>query len=407
MMMVPDAVPLYIPLFAPAMLHVTPRKSTGHPELPAMVAMYPIQQTQQAHLQQMELLHTQQVAVADIAAQTKQTGQGKDQRSMRSHQMCQQIENESLVHQKRIVVEAVESLYEDEIMPHHMLVLRRIEENYGERWSPQQLKSLCFMVPEVLLVSDGEARRYKVMLQNPPEGFEEFVDQSSPEDPYPAGLWLKVKVFLQGEAENEMEGARGWPGSRYEFAKWMRSHLNCLAEQSLGRVCHLVQLCISKKELLGYRQGNLVPFQLSDDCRKKSHALLNLPTQIQPGEKYVRTWEQAGELIARVLAQNKGEVQLSSLKVMCRKMFHMELSECALGHAKLSHFLQDHRLKSPSGGCFALEQHGPKWHIVHRERSERSERKVSTPDSERKVSTGSERKVSTEEDLVNKLLNLD
>ena len=45
----------------------------------------------------------------------------------------------------------------------------------------------------------------------------------------------------------------------------------------------------------------------SDDYKKKTNASQNIPTQIQPGECYAQTWEQAGELIARVLEKNKGK----------------------------------------------------------------------------------------------------
>merc|ERR1719156_98981 len=106
------------------------------------------------------------------------------------------------------------------------------------------------MIPEFELVADGE--RYNIMLRNPPEGFEEFVDQLSLEDPYPFDVWCEIKMFLQQQTENPPVNW-GWPGSRYEFAQWMRSQMKCLATYSLGHVCHLVQLGVSKRELLGYR----------------------------------------------------------------------------------------------------------------------------------------------------------
>lgn len=264
---------------------------------------------------------------------------------------------------KYMLLEAVKSLYEDRIMPHHMLVLRRIQEMYDERWSSQQLQRLCLAIPEIKLVGEGDVKRYDIMLHDHP-GSEEFVDQLSPEDPYPPEVWLEVKTFLEDEAQKP---EAGWPGSRYEFAKWIHSRLYCLSNYSLGHICHLVQMCVSKKELLGYRFGNLVPYQHSDDYKKKSNAVRNIPTQILPGERYVQTWEQAGEVLAQLLEQNGGSVKLSTLKKMCRDECHVELSESALGHAKLSEFLRDNRLKSPSGGSFDLEQQGTSNMVVHRE----------------------------------------
>lgn len=268
---------------------------------------------------------------------------------------------------KQIVLGALRSLYEDQIMPHHMLVLRRVQEMYEQRWSPQQLNHICSMIPEIQMVGEGRPQRYNILLHEPPEGFKEFVDQSSQDDAFGSETWEEVELFLSVEAHSAPTGSVDWPGSRYEFAKWIRSRLPCLNNYSLGHICHMVQLCISKKELLGYHQGNLVPYQLSDDCKKKSNAMLLRPTQIQPGEKYVQTWEQAGEMLAQLLEQNIGTVQLSSLKALFRKVFRMELSESALGHAKLSEFLQDPRLRTPTGGSFGLEQRGTQWHIILKE----------------------------------------
>jgi hypothetical protein len=364
--------PLTMPSFHPA-------SAMGEYEM-QMQQMYQLQHLQQAlPAQQMHLHHAPQTAAAGVTAQTKYKRQGKRQKKTPSREVQgatpQKVNSQESPdcaplpgnyfgdEQKQMLLEAVKSLYKDQIMPHHMLVLRRFQENYGERLSAQQLRHLCLEIPEIQVVATGELKHFDVMLHDPPEGFEMFVDQLSPEDSYPPELWLQVQAFLEDEAQKPQTG---WPGSRYEFAKWMKSHLNCLAEYSLGQICHLVQMSISHRQLLGYRQGNIVSYELSDDCKKKSNAWLNVPTQILPGEMYVQTWKQAGELIADLLEQNGGTVQLSSLKKMCRKEHNVELSESALGHAKLSEFLKDHRLKSPSGGSFDLEQNSTGCVVVHR-----------------------------------------
>jgi hypothetical protein len=334
-----------------------------------MQQMCQLQAQQFFAAQQMHMYQAQQAADADVAMQTKNKRQGKHRKNKKAYE-TQRATVQKVVSQespdgaslsgkdsedtlKHMLLEAVKSLYKDQIVPHHVLVLRRIHEKYGERWSPQKLKHFCFEVPEIQVEATGELKRYNVTLRDTPEGFEDFVDQLSPEDPYHPDLWLEVQAFLEDESHKPQTG---WPGSRYEFAKWMHSHLQCLGEYSLGQICHLVQLSVSSKELLGYRLGNLVPYQHSDDYKKKSNALLNVPTQILPGEMYVETWEQAGELIAGLLEHNGGSLQLSSLKKAFRDEYQMELSESALGHAKLSEFLKDHRLKTPSGGMFHLIQ---------------------------------------------------
>jgi hypothetical protein len=279
-------------------------------------------------------------------------------------------------HQRRqMLLSSLNSLYEDQIMPNGVLLQRRIEEKYGEHWSSKQLISLCSIMPEIKLVGGSKLHSSgtMVLLQDPPKDFEGFVDPSLLDDEYPPELWLQVKAFLEEQVIirnfQAQKDCPKWPGSRYLFAKWMRNRLKCLAEYTLGHVCHIVHLCVSKRELLGYHHGNLVPYQLSDNCRKKSHALLSMPAQIRPGETYVQTWDQAGEVIALVVEQGGGAVKLSCLKSMCRNICHVELSECALGHTKLMEFLQDYRLKSPSGGTFAIESVGTQYHVVHKEPS--------------------------------------
>jgi hypothetical protein len=262
---------------------------------------------------------------------------------------------------KQLVVEAVKSLYYDQMKPYLTHVLRRSEEMSGQRrWRPQQLQQLCKSIPAITMVDDYEC--IAIMLHESPEGFEGFVDCLAEEDPFPAHVWFEVKNFIQ----QQQAGCTNLPRCRYELAKWMRDRVKGLAEYSLGCVCHLVQLSISRRELLGYHQGNLVPYHFSDNSKKKSHALLQMPMLIQPGESYVQTWEEAGNAIAHVLQQNRGPVKLSQLKSMCRKTCQMELSESALGHSKLSEFLHDPRLKASSGGSFAVEVQNGQRMVVHR-----------------------------------------
>eukprot|EP00746_Dinoflagellata_sp_MGD_P148076 gnl/MRDRNA2_/MRDRNA2_80347_c0_seq2.p1 gnl/MRDRNA2_/MRDRNA2_80347_c0~~gnl/MRDRNA2_/MRDRNA2_80347_c0_seq2.p1 ORF type:complete len:270 (-),score=62.35 gnl/MRDRNA2_/MRDRNA2_80347_c0_seq2:41-850(-) len=142
---------------------------------------------------------------------------------------------------KSVILGALNSLYEDQIMPHHMLVLRRIQEKYGHRWSGQQLSHMCSMIPEIQTVRDG--KQNNILLQKPPEGFTEFVDQSAQDDTFGPDLWEEVEKFLRAEAQQGPAGAEEWPGSRYEFAKWIRGCLPSLDEYSSERVCHLDRFC--------------------------------------------------------------------------------------------------------------------------------------------------------------------
>merc|ERR1712159_396664 len=63
------------------------------------------------------------------------------------------------------------------------------------------------------------------------------------------------------------------PSSRYACARELQSRkLPFLFGFTLGRLCHIVQLSISQKNILGYSDGALVPYSMSRCLVKKQHA---------------------------------------------------------------------------------------------------------------------------------------
>merc|ERR1712050_469470 len=65
------------------------------------------------------------------------------------------------------------------------------------------------------------------------------------------------------------------PGGRYSCAQvLMQRRLPFLVGRSLGQVCHIVQLAISQKKLLGYLRGAVVPYgrsqsKVKDQCARR------------------------------------------------------------------------------------------------------------------------------------------
>lgn len=259
------------------------------------------------------------------------------------------------------VISAVESLYRDEIMPQYMLVLRRLREMYNLAWRPQQLRMLCTTMPQLDIHDEGRAgRRFNILLKQPPPGTGFFVNETDVEDPYPEWLWQQIAKFLEKEARRTWPNVR-WPGSRYEFSKWIQTQVRCLKGYSLGRVCHMTQLGIQKRQLLGYRQGSMVPYTLSDDYKKFKNAMLRRPGpgQLTSGGDCITSWDEVGALLRTMLIESGGTVQLSSLKALFKKRFHRELSESALGHTKLSELVLDEQLR----GNFWITQVGTQWQV--------------------------------------------
>jgi len=110
-----------------------------------------------------------------------------------------------------------------------------------------------------------------------------------------------------------------------------------------------VQLAISQKKLLGYLNGTVVPYSRSQSMVKEKNAECQRPcSSAARGKGTVATWDMMRGCLQTLLGNlGAGEqtLPLSNIKRLFRAQFHIELSETALGYAKLSELLQDSRLQ--------------------------------------------------------------
>jgi len=121
-----------------------------------------------------------------------------------------------------------------------------------------------------------------------------------------------------------------------------------LAGCTLGQVCHIVQLSISQKKLLGYLNGMVVPYHRSLSRVKEQSAKSGLPcanTARRSKASPLATWDMMRPCLQQLLSASGQPMPLSNLKRLFRVQFHVELSETALGYAKLSECLQDPRVR--------------------------------------------------------------
>jgi len=110
----------------------------------------------------------------------------------------------------------------------------------------------------------------------------------------------------------------------------------------------VVQLAISQKKMLGYLNGAVVPYRRSQSMVKERCAEKQRPcTNAARGTTAIATWGMVRECLQEILfaTVRPGSVPLSNIKRIFRSRYHIELSETALGHAKLSELLQDPRLQ--------------------------------------------------------------
>jgi len=277
--------------------------------------------------------------------------------------------NSKLVAEPNEVVAAVASLYQDELKPFGRILRKRVAEfaagGIGEGATAdaapdvdiKHLYAVCAS-SELLRVESEEGGDWSAVLIGRPAT---FVDVYSPVDLYPPAMWTAATEYFENLDEDKMH----LPGGRYSCAQELLArNLYFLEGRSLGQVCHIVQLAISQKKILGYLNGAVVPYGRSQSMMKEHCAVWQRPCtdpeREAPGMP-IATWDGARTCLRQILndaaqLQSPGTVPLSNVKRLFRSRFNVELSETALGHSKLSELLQDVRLEDVCG--VRLDAHG-------------------------------------------------
>uniref|UniRef100_A0A7S0ZN17 HTH OST-type domain-containing protein n=1 Tax=Noctiluca scintillans TaxID=2966 RepID=A0A7S0ZN17_NOCSC len=242
---------------------------------------------------------------------------------------------------------SIGSLYDDELKPYGRILRKRISERAtgcsGVDVDMRRLRAACEALDGVVVVSEGGGD-WSALLRGREE---RFADVYSPEDPYTRELWSEAAAYFESLQDPEMT----LPGGRYSCAQALIARdLPFLSGRSLGQVCHIVQLAISQKKLLGYLSGTVVPYSRSQSMVKERCAERQRPcTNAARGTTTMATWDVVRQCLKEILAtaysSRQSSVPLSNVKRLFRSRYRVELSETALGHAKLSELLQDPRLK--------------------------------------------------------------
>jgi len=258
------------------------------------------------------------------------------------------------------VMIAVETLYADELKPYGRILRKRLAERAAAAGQGsvdvdiKRLKVACEACPW-LYVQAEEGGDWSALLRSRQMA---FIDVYSPQDFYPPELWQAASAYFEGLDDANMV----LPGGRYSCAQALVSRgLKFLDGRTLGQVCHIVQLAISQKKLLGYLNGAVVPYGRSQSMVKERCAERQKPctsTARGPGSD-LADWEVVKNGLREILS-NLGtgvtHIPLSNVKRLFRSRFHIELSETALGHSKLSELLQDPKLRDVC--AVRLQGHG-------------------------------------------------
>mmetsp|Transcript_10234 Transcript_10234/g.29217 ORF Transcript_10234/g.29217 Transcript_10234/m.29217 type:complete len:651 (+) Transcript_10234:72-2024(+) len=306
-------------------------------------------QQQQRQQQQRQQQSQHQQVHPSQAQDPKRAGTRRQQQQQRR----QQLNKPSAPAQARSfvppmeLIAAVQSLYHDQLKPFGRILRKRLTERAQAQGGDssdvdvKDLRAACEACP-YLVVQDAEGADWTALIVGQAEN---FVDVYSPEDVYPAQLWQDTANYFESLQEDDMV----LPGGRYMCAQVLaQRNLPFLAGYSLGQIAHIVQLAISLKKLLGYSSGSVVPYAHSQSMLKDRHAQCQRPCPgVVRGKLTVANWDTMRDHLKQLLAAVGTDSQtlpLSNIKRLFRAQFGVELSETALGYAKLSELLQDPRL---------------------------------------------------------------
>jgi hypothetical protein len=267
---------------------------------------------------------------------------------------CDQIAKPSatVIDDKPLVLEvdllhAIDSLYNDHLRPYGRLIRKRLGEDAEVKGTGAvdgnlgRLRAACEGSHKIRVEAEADGEWSAVLVGR---SFD-FVDFYSHNDPYPEDMWRAAQDYFE-----VMERENGsLPGGRYATAlALMKLDLPFLSTYSLGQLCHIVELAMTTRKLLGYLEGAIVPYACSHSRVKDSAAERRVGNGNASQQLPLATWEVARTCLREILAsatrKGKASVPLSTLKRLYRSRFHTELSETALGYTKLTELLQDPRI---------------------------------------------------------------
>merc|ERR1712232_1049084 len=137
------------------------------------------------------------------------------------------------------------------------------------------------------------------------------------DDVYPDALWAEFGAYCENaEALENVAMREAFGGARYGFAAALQMRgFPFLNGRSLGELCHIVQLALTERRLLGYRDGRIVPYDRSQTRLKEFSAKLQRPctkvvSQGTRGSMPVATWDMARSLLRDLLVANDGQMKL-------------------------------------------------------------------------------------------------
>lgn len=244
------------------------------------------------------------------------------------------------------VLVALASLYTDQLRPFGRILRKRLMERAETEGrclkdlDLSRLKAVCEGC-SWLRVQPEDGGEWSVLHKALEQ---RFVDVYSAVDCYPQAMWQAAAQYFDAlEGESTV-----LPGGRYACAQLLAARaLAFLEGRTLGEISHIIQLAISQKKILGYLNGNVVPYRHSHSMAKERLARQRLPKEPEATSGSFASWAAIRASLAELIAglePGQDTVPLSNLKRIFFTRFNLDLSETRLGHSKISELLKDSRV---------------------------------------------------------------
>jgi hypothetical protein len=240
---------------------------------------------------------------------------------------------------------ALTSLYRDEILPTYNAVKGRISEITGDQAHPVT-KTFVQLAAHVNLTG-SPPDKYTLTRRGTESCIEltdrlhtgVFIDPTDPTDTYDPEMWKEFERYLndlQMNRTNDETAPYVFERGRYGMAcELRRRKLSFLHGLSLGQICHIVQLGITRKQLICYEDNELKPVSA---CLTRTRALIGEPQHSahKDAKPCVKSVAEFIHILNELMPKITDTVLLAMLKRQVNFKFDKRICETVLHCTKLS-----------------------------------------------------------------------
>jgi len=242
---------------------------------------------------------------------------------------------------REVLSSTLESLYRDRIKPVGNYIKGRLKEKSSPEGIIKSFQDHYRNHPDLFRVEDGSTPdEPAIFFVVTPAWFKGWIDIDSPDDPYSEELWKELKTYLE-------DGGHTYAGGRYGMARELAAKkLPFLQDQTLGDICHIVQLAIQHRKIIAYHKKMLKPMQplsqgtLNGEPKQEGDEIENMPQLVRA--------------LFKTLRRHPGGIRLDRMKQMVREECQARLNEMAFQCTKL---IEVFKLE-PLASTFDLENDG-------------------------------------------------